>query len=101
MFFGHIAFSTSLVTFVLGLVLLAWSKKETAAASILKKGAYFVLILSLSNMFCISYYMVKYWSAGYYETPVAMMSCPMMKDMMQHDMSNNAPAAQENHEAHH
>lgn len=119
MFLGHIAFSTTIVTSVLGLALLAWSKKESAAASVLRKGAYVVLLLSLSNMFCISYYMVKYWNAGYFSTPMSMsgshgmgmmkmdgmnmMDCPMMKDMMKGDMGKSAPegVSPEDHEAHH
>ncbi len=92
--------------------MLAWLKKEQAAAPLLKIAGIIILVLSLSNMLCISYYMVRYWNDGYFKTPLGMgqmgmmtmggsgmgsemmmkkMDCPMMQDMMKKGMDRNTP----------
>lgn len=126
MFLAHIAYSTSVVTLVLGFALLAWSKKDAQASGVLKTGGIIVLVMALLNMLCISYYMVRYWEDGYFKAPAiisysqqggmgmmqkgeGMMKCPMMQDMMK-GMNQNVPGmlqkseiapSAEDHEAHH
>jgi lipoprotein signal peptidase len=123
MFLAHIAFSTAVVTSVLGFALLAWSRKEGAASSLLKTGGAIVLTLALLNMLCIGYYMVRYWEEGYFKAPTVvthsrqggmgmmpggsqggMMDCPMMPQMMKEGMdkkSSEFPPGTEKHEEHH
>lgn len=69
MFLAHIAYSTALVTAVLGFALLAWSRKEAQAGSVLKAGGIIILTLSVLNLLCIGYYMIRYWEEGYFKAP--------------------------------
>jgi hypothetical protein len=120
MFLGHISFSTAIMTLTIGFVLLAWSKKETNASSLLRFGGTLVIILSLLNFLCIGYYMVRYWQDGYFKAPNIISHDPRMsmmgdmkgmKGMMDEKMKmmpekdlakpeENAPLP-EGHETHH
>lgn len=67
-FLGHIALSTTIVTFCLGLVILGWSKKEACASSLCKIAGIAVIALSLLNFLCVGYNMLRYWEDGSFKT---------------------------------
>lgn len=68
LFLGHIALSTTIVTFCLGLAILGWSKKEACASSLCKIGGIIVVTLSLLNFLCVGYHMLRYWEDGSFKT---------------------------------
>ena len=73
MFLFHIALSLALMTLIAGEYLYVWaSRDKVSGTSLAKFIGLFVIIFSIANVICISYYGVKYWQEGYFQSPMAM-----------------------------
>jgi uncharacterized Tic20 family protein len=80
MFIMHISLILAYGTLLGGTVLLIWSLRNAGAGSALGKAAgYLIIIFSLLSMLCISFYGIKYWNQGHYETPMEMHQDMMKK----------------------
>lgn len=101
-FHYHIGLSLALLAFGVGAAILIWSKiHANLGTGLAKLIAYLIIILSVINILCASYYGLKYWSAGYMDKPFPvmaqtqmpprgmMMPCPMMQQMMSGQMMDN------------
>lgn len=83
MFLSHIAFSLELIVLACGacLVSCAFTKEERCVNWVKKLGV-LIIVFSILGMVCTSYYTMKYWLQGAFESPSGM-SMAMHKDMMQ------------------
>lgn len=113
-FHYHIVLSLALLALALGAAILIWAKvHENLGTSLAKFIAYIIIILSVPNIICASYYGLKYWTDGYMDKPYPsmmqsqmsrggmMMPCPMMQHpmmqggMMGGQMPNQMPQKQQ------
>ena len=87
MFLGNQAFEIGLIALAAGIALILWSiRNEEKRANIARICGYIIAILAIFNMLCISYYIVRYWHEGYFQTPAGismMQNKPMGGSMMQ------------------
>lgn len=83
MFTFHIAVTLELIAFAIGFGLIIWSlRNEGKAIQLAKNIGTIVAIVAVLGMLCSTYYGVKYWHEGYFQTPLGMMQGkPMMKEM--------------------
>lgn len=91
MFMFHIAFSLGLIALTAGTTLYIWSSRNSGIGSgFAKLIGILVIIFSISSTLCTAYYGVKYWSQGYFESPMAMHGMMQMQDksMMGGSMMN-------------
>lgn len=80
MFNFYIAFSLGLIALAFGAAILIWSKgHESVGTSLAKLIGYIIIIVSVPNLLCNSYWAVKYWFQGSFDKPYPMM---MMRDQM-------------------
>ncbi len=83
LFLADTAFALELIAIGVGfIVLLKAQKDETGTYKGLGKFlGYFILVLAFFALLCTSYYAVKYWEDGRYQTPAPMMMGAMMGSM--------------------
>src|SRR5689334_1291341 len=83
MFMMHISLLLAYSLLLGSAVLLIWSLRNKGDGHIfgVTIGA-FVFVLTLLSILCISYYGLKYWSQGHFETPLERLMKPR-QDMMQ------------------
>lgn len=81
MFTFHLVLLLALVVFGVGMVMLHFGGHKGGSSS-LKIGGLVVAIGGAASVLCISYYGIKYWQQGAYETPHPMMHQMMMRGMM-------------------
>lgn len=75
MFLMHVAYVLGLLALTAGISLYVWSIRNGGAGTGLAKFfGILIIILSILDTICISYYGIKYWSQGYFESPTAMMN---------------------------
>lgn len=81
MFPFHEAFSLGMIALTGGTALYAWSASQPSNAGMgfAKLIGILVVFFSIISTTCTIYYGIKYWSAGYFQTPMAM---PMMQRNM-------------------
>lgn len=74
MFVFHVAFSLALLTLIGGcfLYMKASSYKKEAGAGFSKLIGLLIIIVSLFNVFCISYNSYKLWQLGFYDNMMTM-----------------------------
>lgn len=73
MFLFHTAMALGLIAFSLGLSLIVWGlRNEGAGVQLAKVLGSLVAIIAMISMLCSSYYVIKYWHEGYFESPAAM-----------------------------
>lgn len=88
MFLSHVSFALELIALVLGTSLFLWAQRNKGAGQGFAKGVgSVVIVLSILSMLCISYYSVKYWLEGYFNTPHPMMTMMGQRSMMGMDQS--------------
>lgn len=104
MFLLHIAFSVCLIAGVSGMVLLYLSKKTDtpSCGTGLRIGGYVVLIASVLNIACLSYYAIRYSEDSAYSKPYPQMMgggssgmpdmMRMMGGMMKNKMGGKGPS---------
>ncbi len=72
MFIFHVAITVGLIAFSSGISLLIWGlRNEGAAIQLAKVVGSLVAILAVISMLCSTYYVIKYWHEGYFQTPTA------------------------------
>jgi predicted membrane protein len=80
MFYADAAFALELIALALGVFLLVWLRIHTEQAhKMCKFFAYLIIVLAILALLCTSYYSMKYWVAGYFGHPRAMMMQGKMK----------------------
>lgn len=86
MFLSHISFALQLIALILGTLLFCWPQNNKGACQGFAKfiGS-IVIVFAVLGMICNTYYTIKYWHAGYFNTPHPM----MMKMLEQHQMMGN------------
>lgn len=77
MFIMMQAFGISLISLAFGVFLYIWADKN--ASSLGKFFGFIIIILSIGNLFCTTYYAGKYYWAGYLTNPFPMQS--MMQNL--------------------
>lgn len=83
MFIMHISALFALSVLLGSTVLVIWSLRNRGEGSALGKAiGSIVFVFSILSLLCISYYGLKYWAQGDFETP-ASMSMEMRQEMMQ------------------
>lgn len=83
MFMFHMIFAFSLLTLTSGTYLYVWSVKNFSTLG--KVIGALVMLVSLLNIACESYYGFKHWKAGYFEGSMPMHERPMMHDGSAHE----------------
>ncbi len=90
-FHADAAFALELIALGLGVFLIVWFRIHTEQAhKMCRFFAYLIIVLAILTLLCTSYYSIKYWVAGYFRYPGALMmknqmrdgKMPMMKDHM-------------------
>lgn len=83
MFIMHISALFALSVLLGSTVLVIWSLRNKGEGRGLGKAiGSIVFLFSILSLLCISYYGLKYWAQGDFETPMSM-SMPMRQEMMQ------------------
>ncbi len=73
-FLADIAFALELTALVLGTALLIFVNKEECSCKQLGKiVAYFTIVASILAMLCTSYYSIRYWEEGVFDSTRVMM----------------------------
>lgn len=98
MFIMHVAFSFGLIALAVGVCLYVWSlqAKLKKARDVTQFFGVAIILLSIFGMLCSGYYAMKYWSEGYFEQPMPMMSMQekkMMEAMHGNMMMQNGGAS--------
>lgn len=86
MFPFHAAFSLGMISLAAGTALYAWSssRPEGTGMGFSKLIGILVIVFSITSTLCTVYYGVRYWSEGYFQSPIAKMQCiqPQNRSMM-------------------
>ncbi|NIT14616.1 MAG: hypothetical protein GTN99_10355 [Candidatus Dadabacteria bacterium] len=73
-FLADIAFALELTALVLGTALLIFvSKEQCSCKQFGKIVAYFTIVASILAMLCTSYYSIRYWEEGVFDSTRVMM----------------------------
>lgn len=74
MFLFHSAMGLSLIAIALGVMLVVWSlRNEGKGVQLAKVFGILIVIVAIFGQICSTYYSLKYWSNGYFESPAGMM----------------------------
>lgn len=74
MFAMHTALFIGLLALTAGISLYVWSlRNQGPGISIAKFFGIIIIVLSILDILCLSYYGVRYWMEGYFEHPINMM----------------------------
>lgn len=76
MYLMHIAVFVGLLVIAAGIVGLRFAVKERSGH--FRLASWILIIGGVGSIGCMGYYGLKYWQAGYFETPFPMMSSQMM-----------------------
>jgi predicted membrane protein len=89
-FHADTAFALELIALAAGVFLVVWFRIHTKQAhKMCKFFAYLIILLAILALLCTSYYSMKYWVAGYFGHPKAMMmKGKMMKRSMMMQMQD-------------
>lgn len=70
MFMFHAAMMLGLIAIALGVILVVWgSRNEGQGITFAKIFGYLIIIVAILGEICSSYYSIKYWHEGYFNTP--------------------------------
>ena len=76
MYLMHIAIFFGLIVTAAGIAGLRFAAKERSGH--FKLASWILIIGGVGSIACMSYFSVKYWHDGYFDTPCPMMSSQMM-----------------------
>lgn len=86
MFIMHVAIMVGIIALAAGAALYIWSlQNQGAGIGVAKFFGILIIVLSILDGICISYYGFKYWLEGYFQSPTQMMQMQnkgIMKDNM-------------------
>lgn len=73
MFLFHTAMTLGLIAFSLGVSLIIWGlRNQGAGVQLARVLGSLVVIIAVISMLCSSFYVIKYWHEGYFESPAAL-----------------------------
>ena len=73
-FLADIAFALELAALVLGTALLIWvNRGECSCKKFSKAVAYFTIVASILAILCTSYYSIRYWQKGVFDSSKIML----------------------------
>ena len=82
-FLVDLAFAVELLAFGLGIAFLIWGyRSKGVGVGLAKVVGYIIAIAAVLGLSCTTFYGSKYWSAGYFSSPVA--SHILLKKKMLH-----------------
>lgn len=88
MFLFHVAYSLGMIAVSAGTALYVWSARNNGAGvGLAKLIGILVVIFSIVSTLCTSYYGVKYWQAGYFQSPMEVHGMMNNKNNTQQDIS--------------
>lgn len=86
MFLFHAAYSLGMIALTAGTALYVWSARNSGAGvGLAKLIGILVIIFSIGSTLCTSYYGIKYWSQGYFQSPMEMHGMMNNKNNTQQD----------------
>jgi hypothetical protein len=71
MFLLDLAFAIEFIAFGVGMAFLVWAyRNDGVGIALAKVAGYIITIAAVIGISCTSYYGMKYWSKGYFSSPI-------------------------------